>query len=107
MHTVKKQLAIAIASIVALLAAGCNRLSTEEFSRTQGTQSQAPAKAQSGDERYDVKKMDFKPPKAVVTNDRHTGAFAQGAALSMDAYVKPLDPSPVKEVRLDTTHKII
>src|SRR5690349_16143255 len=46
-------------------------------------------------------------PKAVITNDRHTGAFAQGTSLSMDAALKPLDPSPVKEVRLDTTHKII
>jgi len=25
----------------------------------------------------------------------------------MDAALKPLDPSPVKRVRLDTTHKII
>ena len=25
----------------------------------------------------------------------------------MDAAIKPLDPSPVKEIRLDTTHKII
>jgi nitrite reductase (NO-forming) len=46
-------------------------------------------------------------PPAVVTNERHTGPFAAGNALSMDAAVKPLDPSPVKEIRLDTTHKII
>ena len=25
----------------------------------------------------------------------------------MDAALKPLDPAPVKEIRLDTTHKII
>jgi len=56
---------------------------------------------------YDVKKMDFKSPPAKVTSERHTGPFAMGSALSMDAVVKPLDPSPVKEVRLDTTHKII
>jgi nitrite reductase (NO-forming) len=42
-----------------------------------------------------------------VTNERHKGAFAEGAALSMGAELKPLDPSPVKEVRLDTTHKVI
>jgi len=42
-----------------------------------------------------------------VTDERHTGPFAMGSALSMDAVVKPLDPAPVKEVRLDTTHKII
>ena len=97
-----KKIAIAIATVLAL--GGCNRLSTEEFSRTQGTQSKATATA--GD-KYDIAKMDFKPPKAVVSDKVHTGPFAQGAALSMDAVLKPLDPSPVKEVRLDTTHKII
>jgi len=56
---------------------------------------------------YDTTKMDFKSPPAKVTNERHTGAFAMGSALSMDAVLKPLDPAPVKEVRLDTTHKII
>ena len=48
-----------------------------------------------------------KLPQSVLSSDRHTGAFAAGSALSMDATLKPLDPSPVKEVRLDTTHKII
>jgi nitrite reductase (NO-forming) len=56
---------------------------------------------------YDISKMDLKPVPAKVSAERHTGAFAQGAALSMTAELKPLDPSPVKEVRLDTTHKII
>ncbi|HUL96084.1 MAG TPA: multicopper oxidase domain-containing protein [Usitatibacter sp.] len=56
---------------------------------------------------YDPAKMDLKPVPAVLSSERHTGDFAQGSALSMDAYVKPLDPSPVKEIRLDTTHKII
>jgi nitrite reductase (NO-forming) len=103
----KKKNRIALALLAgALIASGCNRVSTEEFSRTQGSKAQAAA-SQPGDDRYDVKKMDFKPPAAVVNSDRHTGAFAQGASLSMDAYLKPLDPSPVKEVRLDTTHKII
>ena len=46
-------------------------------------------------------------PPAKVTNERHKGAFAEGAALSMGAELKPLDPSPVKTVRLDTTHKIV
>jgi nitrite reductase (NO-forming) len=66
----------------------------------------SPASSASGD-RYDISKMDLKPAPAVLSSERHTGAFAQGNALSMDAYVKPLDPSPVKEVRLDTTHKVI
>ena len=51
--------------------------------------------------------MDFKPSAAAVSGERHTGAFAEGSALSMDAVVKPLVPDPVKEIRLDTTHKII
>ena len=65
------------------------------------------AAASRGDDPYDISKMDLKPPPAVVSTQRHTGPFAQGAALSMDAAVRPLDPSPVKEIRLDTTHKII
>ena len=56
---------------------------------------------------YDVSKMDFKSPPAAISSERHTGPFAAGSALSMDAALKPLDPAPVKEVRLDTTHKII
>ena len=56
---------------------------------------------------YDVSKMDLKPAAAKVTAEARTGAFASGASLSMGAELKPLDPSPVKEVRLDTTHKVI
>ena len=56
---------------------------------------------------YDVSKMDLKPVPAKVLAERHKGAFAEGAALSLGAALKPLDPSPVKTVRLDTTHKII
>lgn len=51
--------------------------------------------------------MDLKPVPARVTSDRHAGAFAEGAALSMSVELKPLDPSPVKTVRLDAVHKII
>jgi nitrite reductase (NO-forming) len=56
---------------------------------------------------YDPSKMDLKPVPAKVSAERHKGAFAGGAALSMGAELKPLDPSPVKTIRLDTTHKII
>ncbi|HET7199919.1 MAG TPA: multicopper oxidase domain-containing protein [Burkholderiales bacterium] len=56
---------------------------------------------------YDPAKMDLQPQPAKVTNERHQGAFAEGAALSTGAEIKPLDPSPVKTIRLDTTHKII
>jgi nitrite reductase (NO-forming) len=56
---------------------------------------------------YDVSKMDLKPAPAKVGGERHKGAFSEGAALSTGAELKPLDPSPVKTIRLDTTHKII
>ncbi len=56
---------------------------------------------------YDITKMDLKPTPAKVSSERHKGAFAEGASLSTGAELKPLDPSPVKTVRLDTTHKII
>jgi nitrite reductase (NO-forming) len=46
-------------------------------------------------------------PPSKTTSERHKGAFAEGASLSFGAQLKPLDPSPVKNVRLDTTHKII
>jgi nitrite reductase (NO-forming) len=51
--------------------------------------------------------MDLKPAPARLSAERHQGAFADGAALSMGAELKPLDPAPVKTVRLDTVHKII
>ena len=56
---------------------------------------------------YDVSKMDLKPVAAKLTTERHKGAFATGASLNTAALLKPLDPSPVKVVQLDTTHKII
>ena len=68
--------------------------------------STAAAPAQRPDP-YDVSKMDFKPGPAVVSQAPHTGSFALGSALSMDAAVKPLVKDAVKEIRLDTTHKII
>jgi len=51
--------------------------------------------------------LEFTSPPARVTTTRQTGAFAAGDALSLTATLKPLDPASVKEVRLDTTHKII
>ena len=56
---------------------------------------------------YATSKMDLKPVPAALSSERHTGPFAQGSALSFEAAVKPLVPDQVKEVRLDTTHKII
>ena len=56
---------------------------------------------------YDVGKMTLKSAPAKVSAERHKGPFAEGSSLSVGAELKPLDPSPVKSVRLDTTHKII
>ena len=56
---------------------------------------------------YDPARMDLKPVPAKVSAERRKGAFAEGSSLSMGADLKPLDPSPVKTVRLDATHKII
>ena len=58
-------------------------------------------------DRYDPARMDLKPSPARLSNERHTGAFASGASLNMSAALKPLNPEPVKVIRLDTTHKII
>ena len=54
---------------------------------------------------YASPKLESAPAK--ITTERNKGAFAEGAALSMGPELKPLDPSPVKTVRLDTTHKLI
>ena len=59
------------------------------------------------DDPYDIGRMDLQPKPAVLSSERHTGPFAAGNSISMDAMLKPLLPDPVKEVRLDTTHKII
>jgi nitrite reductase (NO-forming) len=56
-------------------------------------------------ERYDAAVLDSPPSK--TTSVRHAGPFAEGASLNTGARLAPLDPSPVKTVRLDTTHKII
>ena len=56
---------------------------------------------------YDPAGMDLKPKPARVTSEAGSGPFAAGSALSTTATLKPLDPAPVKEIRLDTVHKII
>ncbi len=61
----------------------------------------------AANDRYDPSRMDFKSPPARVSSERHTGPFASGDALSMGAAVKPLVDAAVKEIRLDTTHKIV
>jgi nitrite reductase (NO-forming) len=56
---------------------------------------------------YDPAKMDLKPKPARVSSEGASGPYAAGSALSMTATLKPLDPAPVKDVRLDTVHKVI
>jgi nitrite reductase (NO-forming) len=51
--------------------------------------------------------MDLKPVPARVLNERNKGPFTAGGVISTVPELRPLDPSPVKVVRLDTTHKII
>lgn len=82
--------AMAVASAACLLLSACDRTATTA----------------SGDP-YDIARMDFSSPPSVTTNERHSGPFAAGSSLSEGAEVKPLVPDKVKEIRIDTTHKII
>jgi nitrite reductase (NO-forming) len=66
----------------------------------------APART-SGRDAYDARDMAFGSPPAVVSAERHTGPFAAGNGLNLQAALAPLDPATTKEIRLDTTHKII
>jgi nitrite reductase (NO-forming) len=97
---------LALAGAIALLAA-CNPAPDKSAAAPPAKAAASAPAAGSIEDRYDVGKMDFKPSAATVSSERHTGAFAQGSALSLDATVKPLVTDPVKEIRLDTTHKII
>jgi nitrite reductase (NO-forming) len=56
---------------------------------------------------YDRSRMVFGSPSATLSSDRHTGAFAEGSALSLTPELQPLSPEPVKTIRLDATHKLI
>lgn len=96
----KIQMAVLVS---ALFLAACG----EEPSVGGQTARAAPQAGSATADPYDTSKMDFRTPPAVVSGERHTGAFAMGASLNTEAALKPLDPAPVKEIRLDTTHKII
>jgi nitrite reductase (NO-forming) len=96
-------LALAVATLVVT---GCERQPSTPPPPAPASPPAAQASASPADA-YDTSKMDFKPGPAKLSSERHTGAFAAGNALSMDATLKALAPEPFKEVRLDTTHKII
>ncbi|HJV87394.1 MAG TPA: multicopper oxidase domain-containing protein [Noviherbaspirillum sp.] len=100
-----------LASLTAVLSLALLTTACGERASTSSAQTSAPAApAQASSpaaSRYDTAKMDLKPAPAKVTSERHSGVYAEGSALSTTAALKPLDPSPVKTIRLDTTHKII
>src|SRR5206468_1919889 len=94
----------------ALLLSACGKPTETPESpspKAAGSAGPGPATVASPADAYDMAKMDFKPGAATVNSDRHTGPFASGNALNMDATLKPVAPETVKELRLDTTHKVI
>jgi len=93
-------------SIAGFGLAGCNRPPATQPSVVAATPSAAQPKLSASD-LYDISEMDFKPGPATLSSERHTGPFSAGDSLSLDATLKPLTAEVVKEVRLDTTHKII
>jgi nitrite reductase (NO-forming) len=56
---------------------------------------------------YDPTKMVLGAPAANVSGERHTGAHAEGEALSLGAELGALTTEGVKTIRLDATHKLI
>ncbi|MFO1396466.1 MAG: multicopper oxidase domain-containing protein [Burkholderiales bacterium] len=106
MRGIRGALLSVVAGVVVL--AACDRQPSSPGAAPNAAAPAAPAAtARAGGDPYDPARMDFKPGPATVSAERHTGPFAQGASLSMDAAVAPLKTDAVKEIRLDTTHKII
>src|ERR1051326_4127563 len=56
---------------------------------------------------YDPAHMDLHPAPARLVPGRHTGPYSSGSALSPGPLLRPLDPAPVKTIRLDTVHRLI
>ena len=97
--------ALSGALVLSLVACG----GSETGDRTAAsTPSSAASTAAAGRDPYDVLEdgLQVAARRAVATSVTRA-PFAAGDALNMDAALKPLDPAPVKEIRLDTTHKII
>ena len=105
---VRGSVALSATAAALVLIAACGKTDAPATAAsTPNAGASTPALAAVRDDPYDSAKMDLKPPPATLSSERHTGAFASGSALNMGATLAPLDPSPVKEIRLDTTHKII
>jgi nitrite reductase (NO-forming) len=58
-------------------------------------------------DRYDESRMDLKPVPAVVTQERHSGPFKEGSALSDVPAIRPLDGAHDKTIRLDVVDRVI
>jgi nitrite reductase (NO-forming) len=56
---------------------------------------------------YDESKMDLHPKPATVSDQRHTGAFATGTALTRVPAVAPLDPAATKTIQIDIVDRVI
>ena len=102
-----KAVVIAVVFILMFALTACQRKpAADTVARSpalaKATPIEAPTKVVS-----EADKMAFATPAATLSNERHTGPFASGEALNMNAAVKPLTSAQVKEIRLDTTHKII
>ena len=63
--------------------------------------------AKKGLDPYDASQIELKSPPSKTSMQRHTGPFAAGASLNFTAELRPIDPSPLKNVQLDTTHKVV
>ncbi|MEP6943280.1 MAG: multicopper oxidase domain-containing protein [Betaproteobacteria bacterium] len=91
-----------LAVAIGLAIGGCGRDDSKAPSPPVALGVAAPAAG-----RYDVEAMDFNSPPATVSSERHTGAFAAGDALNLDATLRPVASGQVKTIQLDTTHKVI
>ena len=71
--------ALCAVTATAVCIAGCNRAPSSQTSLPGNTT-----------DKYAEANMKYGAPPAVVTTERHAGAFAQGAALSMEPAVAPV-----------------
>jgi nitrite reductase (NO-forming) len=111
-HSFPRSLWMVLAVAAAALCAACSPQvasapASAPASAASGSGTATAAASAPASDPYDISKMDLKPVPSVLSSERHTGAFALGSALNTQVELKPLDPAPVKEIRLDTTHRII
>jgi nitrite reductase (NO-forming) len=75
--------------MLALLGSGCDKKRSVGRDGASAAAVTAASSAATGDA-YDPSRMDYKSPPAVLSSERHTGPFATGDALNMEAALKPL-----------------